>query len=216
MHAPDPNSDIISNYFPDLTQHQKEQFEQLYPLYVHWNAKINVISRKDTGLFYLRHVLHSLAIAKLLPFQDGTMVLDVGTGGGFPGIPLAIMFPNCNFHLIDSIAKKVKVATDVAAQLDLDNVKVEQGRVEELKFRYDVIVTRAVAPLLTLKRWTSGKLIKRSDKKINGLICLKGGDLTNEIIEAKLKPKLFNLSDHFKDEFFETKKLVWVRRLIGN
>lgn len=212
MQAADPNWDIILQYFPDLTAEQKHLFERLYPTYFDWNTKINVISRKDTHLFYERHVLHSLAIAKLLPFSDGTMVLDVGTGGGFPGIPLAIMFPECNFHLVDSIAKKIKVVADVAEQLELENVKAEQARVEELKLRYDAIVTRAVAPLITLGRWTKGKLIKKSNQKVTGLICLKGGDLTDEIIEARMKPRLYNLSDHFEGEFFETKKLVWVKK----
>ena len=207
-----PNWEIILQYFPEISEQQKDLFERLYPVYYDWNTKINVISRKDTHLFYERHVLHSLAIAKLLPFSDGTMVLDVGTGGGFPGIPLAIMFPECNFHLVDSIAKKIKVVADVAEQLELENVKAEQARVEELKLRYDAIVTRAVAPLITLGRWTKGKLIKKSNQKVTGLICLKGGDLTDEIIEAKMKPRLYSLSDHFEGEFFETKKLVWVKK----
>lgn len=212
MQAADPSWEIILQYFPDISDEQKNLFERLYPIYFDWNTKINVISRKDTHLFYERHVLHSLAIAKLLPFSDGTMVLDVGTGGGFPGIPLAIMFPECNFHLVDSIAKKIKVVADVAEQLELENVKAEQARVEELKLRYDAIVTRAVAPLITLGRWTKGKVIKKSNHKVTGLICLKGGDLTDEIIEAKMKPRLYSLSDHFEGEFFETKKLVWVKK----
>ena len=213
MEPANPSWDIVLKHFPDITAEQQKLFQQLYEVYAEWNAMINVISRKDTHLFYERHVLHSLAIAKLLPFSDGTMVLDVGTGGGFPGIPLAILFPECTFHLVDSIAKKIKVVQDVADRLNLDNVKAEQGRVEDLKFRYDVIVTRAVAPLITLGRWTKGKLTKKSNQKITGLICLKGGDLTDEIIEAKVKPKLFNLKEHFDGEFFETKKLVWVKKI---
>ncbi|MFT4682176.1 MAG: 16S rRNA (guanine527-N7)-methyltransferase [Granulosicoccus sp.] len=213
MESANPSWDIVLKHFPDITPEQQSLFERLYEVYLEWNAQINVISRKDTHLFYERHVLHSLAIAKLLPFTDGTMVLDVGTGGGFPGIPLAILYPNCTFHLVDSIAKKIKVVKDVAEQLGLDNVKAEQARAEELKFRYDVIVTRAVAPLASLAGWTKGKLIKKSNQKITGLICLKGGDLTEEIIEAKMKPKLFNLADHFEGEFFETKKLIWVKKV---
>lgn len=212
MTAADPSWELILKYFPDLSEQQQDLFQRLYPVYYDWNVQINVISRKDTHLFYERHVLHSLAIAKLLPFSQGTMVLDVGTGGGFPGIPLAIMFPECSFHLVDSIGKKIKVVNDVADQLGLENVKGEQARVEEMKLKYDAVVTRAVAPLLTLKRWTSNKLIKKSDQKINGLICLKGGDLNQEIIEAKAKAKVFSLADHFKEEFFETKKLVWVKK----
>ena len=213
MQAADPNWDIILKYFPELTGQQQELFQRLYQVYFDWNVQINVISRKDTHLFYERHVLHSLTIAKLLPFSDGTMVLDVGTGGGFPGIPLAVMLPECTFHLVDSIGKKIKVVNDVADQLGLDNVKGEQTRVEDLKLKYDTIVTRAVAPLNTLRHWTSKKLIKKSDQKIKGLICLKGGNLSEEIIEAKVKAKVFNLADHFKEEFFETKQLVWVKSM---
>ncbi len=212
MALADPTWDIVLDHFPDIKPSQQKLFEQLYGLYADWNAQINVISRKDVHLFYERHVLHSLAIAKFLPFSKGTMVLDVGTGGGFPGIPLSILYPDCTFHLVDSIAKKIKVVQDVAEQLGLENVKAEQARVEELKFQYDVIVTRAVAPLTTLARWTKGKLIMKSAKKVTGLICLKGGDLTEEINEAKMNPKVFNLSDCFEGEFFETKKLVWVKK----
>lgn len=212
MQAADPSWEIIQKYFPDLTEEQQRLFQELYPIYYDWNTQINVISRKDTHLFYERHVLHSLAIAKLLPLSEGSIVLDVGTGGGFPGIPLAIMFPTSSFHLVDSIGKKIKVVNDVADQLGLINVKGEQARVEEMKLKYDVIVTRAVAPLNTLRHWTSKKLLKKSEQKITGLICLKGGNLTEEIIESKLKAKVFNLADHFKEDFFETKKLVWVKK----
>jgi len=208
-----PSWEILLEYFPDITLEQQRLFERLYAVYSEWNSQINVISRKDTYLFYERHVLHSLAIAKLLPFSEGTMVLDIGTGGGFPGIPLAILYPDCNFHLVDSIAKKIKVVQDVIEQLGLDNVQAEQGRVEDLKIRYDVIVTRAVAPLITLRRWTKGKLIKKPNQGITGLICLKGGDLTDEIIEAKMKPSLYNLSDYFDGDFFQTKKLVWLKKV---
>jgi 16S rRNA (guanine527-N7)-methyltransferase len=208
-----PSWGIVLKHFPDITLEQQKLFERLYELYSEWNAQINVISRKDMHLFYERHVLHSLAIAKLFPFSDGTMVLDLGTGGGFPGIPLAILYPNCTFHLVDSIAKKIKVVQDVAEQLGLDNVKAELGRVEDLKYRYDAIVTRAVAPLAQLTKWTKGKLIRKSNQKITGLICLKGGDLTEEIIEAKMKPRIYNLSDHLDGEFFETKKLIWLKKV---
>lgn len=202
--------EIILRYFSDLSDTQKQQFAALYDAYEEWNAQINVVSRKDFYLFYERHVLHSLAIAAVADFEDGSRILDVGTGGGFPGIPLAIMFPNCQFHLVDSIGKKIKVVDAVAAQIGLTNVRAQQGRMEQMKDKYDIIVTRAVAPLLKLKNWLNGKLDSKSKKAVTGLICLKGGDLTEEIIEARVKATLYKISDLFDEEFFDTKMVVWV------
>jgi 16S rRNA (guanine527-N7)-methyltransferase len=204
--------EIILKYFSDLSDKQKEQFQQLYSVYEDWNIQINVVSRKDFHLFYERHVLHSLAIAAVADFEDGTKILDVGTGGGFPGIPLAIMFPKCQFHLVDSIGKKIKVVEGAAESLGLKNVTAEQSRMEQGSDKYDVVVTRAVARLAKLKNWLSGKLDARSSKKVKGLICLKGGDLTEEIIEARVKADLYSLNELFEEEFFDTKKIVWVKR----
>jgi 16S rRNA (guanine527-N7)-methyltransferase len=202
--------EIILKYFAELTDTQKQQFAALYDAYYAWNTQINVVSRKDFHLFYERHVLHSLAIAVVADFEDGTSILDVGTGGGFPGIPLAILYPDCQFHLVDSIGKKIKVAKGVAETIGLKNVKVEQARMEQGKEKYDVIVTRAVAPLAQLKHWLIGKLDSKSRKSVKGLFCLKGGDLTEEIIQARVKANLYDISDSFEEAFFETKKVVWV------
>lgn len=196
-----------------MTELQQRQFAQLLPLYEEWNAQINVISRKDMEAFYVHHVLHSLAIAKATPFEDGTRVLDLGTGGGFPGIPLAILFPNCTFHLVDSIGKKIKVVTEIVAALGLTNVTAEHARVEQLSQRYDVVVTRAVAPLSQLKQWLQNRFEPRSPMAVRGLIALKGGNLTDEIIEAKVKATLIPISDLFTEEYFETKTVVWVKSL---
>ena len=163
--------------------------------------------------FYVHHVLHSLAIAKAAPFEDGTRVLDLGTGGGFPGIPLAILFPKCTFHLVDSIGKKIKVVTEVVAALGLTNVTAEHARVEQLAQRYDVVVTRAVAPLSQLKQWLQNRFEPRSPMAVRGLIALKGGNLTDEIIEAKVKATLIPISDLFSEEYFETKTVVWIKSL---
>lgn len=205
--------EIILKYFDGLTDIQKQQFAALYDAYYQWNTQINVVSRKDFHLFYERHVLHSLAIATIVDFEDGTSILDVGTGGGFPGIPLAILYPNCQFHLVDSIGKKIKVAKGVAETIGLTNVTAVQGRMEQGTETYDVIVTRAVARLGQLKHWLFRKLKSKSKKSVKGLICLKGGDLTEEIIEAKVKANLYNISDSFEEEFFETKKVVWIPKL---
>ena len=205
--------EIILQYFTDLTEQQEEQLRMLYGLYEEWNSKINVVSRKDFHLFYERHVLHSLAIAAVTDFEDGTKVLDVGTGGGFPGIPLAIFYPKCTFHLVDSIGKKIKVVQEVADALGLQNVKAEQLRMEQVKDRYDVVVTRAVAPLAQLKHWLQGKLDRNSNKAVKGLICLKGGDLFDEITEARLKVNLYDIQDYFGEEFFQTKKVVWAKEV---
>ena len=202
--------EIILKYFDGLTDKQKQQFEALYDVFLEWNTQINVVSRKDFHLFYERHVLHSLAIATIVDFEPGTKILDVGTGGGFPGIPLAIMFPECDFMLVDSIGKKIKVANSVADSIGLTNVKAVHGRMEEGSEKYDVVVTRAVARLGQLKHWLFRKLDAKSKSSVKGLICLKGGDLTEEIIEAKVKANLYDLSDTFKEEFFETKKVVWI------
>lgn len=204
---------LIFRYFSELSARQKKQFAQLLPLYLEWNAQINVISRKDMDAFYVHHVLHSLAIAKAAPFEDGTVVLDVGTGGGFPGIPLAILYPNCTFHLVDSIGKKIKVVNEVVQALGLSNVTAEQARVEQLPHTYDVVVTRAVAPLIQLKQWLRGRLDTKSKRQTRGLIALKGGNLTEEVIEAEMKARLIPIAMLFEGEYFETKSVVWVKSL---
>ena len=203
--------EIILKYFPDLTEEQRRQFAALYDLYIDWNAKINVISRKDIENLYEHHVLHSLGIAKIIKFRPGTSIMDLGTGGGFPGIPLAILFPEVKFHLVDSIGKKVRVATEVANAIGLKNVTFRHARAEEEKQLFDFVVSRAVMPL--------GDLIKIIKKNIspqqqnalpNGLICLKGGELEHEAMPFKNKTTLHNLSEDFEEEFFQTKKVVYV------
>jgi len=203
--------DLLLHYFPDLTQQQLEQFKQLQPLYEEWNEKINVISRKDIEQLYERHVLHSLGIAKVVSFKPDTSILDVGTGGGFPGIPLAILFPACHFHLVDSIGKKIKVVQEIARALDLKNVRAEQNRVEKLDDSYDFVVSRAVTHLKELHSWVRYKINKPYNNTLkNGILALKGGDLTEELNEARLKHKIYPLSAYFDEEFFETKKVVYV------
>lgn len=202
--------DIILKYFPDLSEEQKEKFSQLQPLYAEWNEKINVISRKDIENIYERHVLHSLAIAKVIQFKPNTEILDVGTGGGFPGIPLAIMFPETNFHLVDSIGKKIKVVSEVATALGLKNVKAEQARAETLNKKYDFIVSRAVTSFPEFYEWIKNKISKIQYHTLNnGILYLKGGDLTEELKSFGNKPKIYSLSDFFNEEFFETKKVVY-------
>jgi 16S rRNA (guanine527-N7)-methyltransferase len=200
--------ELLLTYFPQLTETQKEQFKQLQALYQDWNVKINVVSRKDIDELYLRHVLHSLGIAKIQPFLPGSQVLDVGTGGGFPGIPLAILFPDVQFHLVDSIGKKIKVVDEVVAGLGLKNVETTNARVETVSGKYDFIVSRAVAQMETFVHWVNGKIAKKSkhDRK-NGILYLKGGDLTEEL---RFFPKatVYPLSDIFKEDFFETKSVV--------
>ncbi len=200
---------IITKYFPKLSEQQKARFEQLEPLYAEWNAQINVISRKDFEGFYERHVLHSLAIARLISFTPGSKVLDVGTGGGFPGIPLAILFPEVQFHLVDSIGKKIKVVNAVIESLGLQNATAQQIRAEELKDKYDFVVSRAVTRLPEFVPWVRNKI---SDKKINpmpnGILYLKGGDITEETKPFKKIVFVKKLSDYFEEEFFETKKVV--------
>lgn len=204
---------IVEKYFPDLTATQQKQFSQLTMLYKEWNDKINVVSRKDMDNLLEKHVLHSLGIAKVRQFLPGSDILDVGTGGGFPGIPLAIMFPDSNFHLVDSIGKKIKVVNGVADSLGLKNVKGEQIRAEQIKGRYDFIVSRAVTRLNRFYPWIR-KNFKGHDRHSsmpNGLLYLKGGDLSEELKESKLKHiHSFDLPDYFEEEFFETKKVIYV------
>lgn len=203
--------DIILKYFKDLTDEQIAQFMQLYDLYNFWNAQINVISRKDIDELYERHILHSLAIAKFCSFKAGEKILDVGTGGGFPGIPLAIMFPETQFHLVDSIGKKIKVVTEVATALGLKNVKASHLRAEQVTDRYNFVVSRAVTRLIDFYPWIKGKFAKENKNAIpNGILYLKGGDLTEEIKESKLKAELYPLSAYFDEEFFETKYVVYI------
>jgi 16S rRNA (guanine527-N7)-methyltransferase len=205
------SSELISSYFPDLTDIQKEQFSKLLPLYQEWNARINVISRKDIDNLYINHVLHSLGIAKLTPFKAGAHILDVGTGGGFPGIPLAILFPQTNFHLIDSIGKKITVVKNVAEGVGLKNVRAEQIRAEQVKGEYDFIVSRAVTRLKEFCGWVQGKVKKDSKHGLyNGILYLKGGDLAEELAELKKSHQVFELNTVFREEFFETKKVVYV------
>jgi 16S rRNA (guanine527-N7)-methyltransferase len=198
----------IIKQFPKLTENQLHQFEKLQDLYQDWNSKINVISRKDIDELYTRHVLHSLGIAKVITFKPNTKILDVGTGGGFPGIPLAILFPEVDFYLIDIIGKKIKVVTEVASALGLKNVKAEQMRAENVKQDFDFIVSRAVTNMPDFVSWVSGKIKKTAANDLsNGILYLKGGDLTEELKNFP-KATQYNLSDFFKEEFFETKKVV--------
>lgn len=200
--------DLILKYFPDLTEHQIEQFAALEALYKDWNSKINVVSRKDIDELYLRHVLHSLGIAKVIQFADGSLVLDVGTGGGFPGVPLAIMFPNCQFHLVDSINKKLKVINAVCEAIDLTNVRTTHTRVEAIDETYDFIVSRAVTAMPEFTKWVKGKTAKKQRNELkNGILYLKGGDLTEEL-KQYTTVKAYLLSDYFEEEFFETKKVI--------
>lgn len=205
------NASLINDYFPALTKRQQKQLSELQPLYANWNEKINVISRKDIDNLYVNHVLHSLGIAKVLSFKPGASVLDVGTGGGFPGIPLAILFPETKFHLVDSIGKKITVVKAVAEGLGLKNVTAEQIRAEQLKEEYDFIVSRAVTRLKEFYGWVHHKAKKKSVHELdNGILYLKGGDLEEELLELKKPHALYTLSDYFKEEFFETKKVVFV------
>ena len=202
---------LILKYFPEITDEQKQQFEKLEKLYTEWNEKINVISRKDMNGLYEKHILHSLGIAKVMPFADGTKVLDVGTGGGFPGIPLAILFPEVSFTLIDSIGKKIKVVEAVSEGLGLKNVTAVHGRAEKLKEKFHFVVSRAVTQMPEFLRWLKGKFEKEQfNEKHNGVLYLKGGDLAEEL--AGLRCEIFQLKNYFEEEFFDTKKVVYLSK----
>ena len=202
---------IINKYFPNISEEQKSQFQLLETLYKDWNEKINVISRKDIDEFYERHVLHSLGIAKIMEFADGTKVLDIGTGGGFPGIPLAILFPNVEFTLVDSIGKKITVVNAVAESLGLKNVKAYHERAEKIKDKFHFVVSRAVTQMPVFLRWLKGKFEKEQfNPKHNGVLYLKGGDLGEEL--AGIKCEIYNLKDQFGEEFFDTKKVVYLSK----
>lgn len=199
---------IIQNYFPKLTPKQVQQFEQLEPLYKDWNSKINVISRKDIDELYVRHVLHSMGIAKIQSFVPGSSIMDVGTGGGFPGIPLAILYPETEFYLIDAIAKKIKVVHEVVEALGLKNVTAEQKRAEKVNAEFDFIVSRAVTSMPDFVKWVRNKVKKQSKHELkNGILYLKGGDLTQEL-ELYQSATIYELSDYFNEDFFQTKKVV--------
>ena len=202
---------LILKYFPEITDEQKQQFEKLEKLYTEWNEKINVISRKDMDGLYEKHILHSLGIAKVMPFADGTKVLDIGTGGGLPGIPLAILFPEVSFTLIDSIGKKIKVVEAVSEGLGLKNVTAVHGRAEKLKEKFHFVVSRAVTQMPEFLRWLKGKFEKEQfNEKHNGVLYLKGGDLAEEL--AGLRCEIFQLKNYFEEEFFDTKKVVYLSK----
>ncbi|MBQ6746008.1 MAG: 16S rRNA (guanine(527)-N(7))-methyltransferase RsmG [Bacteroidaceae bacterium] len=201
---------IISKYFERLTTEQEHQFEALGALYEDWNAKINVISRKDIDNLYEHHVLHSLGIAKVISFKPGTKVMDLGSGGGFPGIPLAILFPEVEFHLIDSIGKKIRVAAEISQSIGLKNVSFAHERAEEEKDKFDFVVSRAVMPLDDLVRLSKKNISKKQQNALpNGIVCLKGGELQREITHLKDRSLIWNLSDFFDETYFETKKVVF-------
>ncbi|MCZ2539844.1 16S rRNA (guanine(527)-N(7))-methyltransferase RsmG [Bacteroides fragilis] len=202
---------LLLKYFPDLTEEQRKQFAALYELYIDWNSKINVISRKDIENLYEHHVLHSLGIARIIRFRAGSSVMDLGTGGGFPGIPLAILFPDTKFHLVDSIGKKVRVATEVANAIGLKNVTFRHARAEEEKQTFDFVVSRAVMPLADLIKIIRKNISPKQQNALpNGLICLKGGELGHEAMPFKHKTSMHNLNEDFDEEFFQTKKVVYV------
>lgn len=203
--------ELINKYFPHITEEQRQRFAALDALYRDWNSKINVISRKDIDNLYEHHILHSLGIAQIINFKPGTRVMDLGTGGGFPGIPLAIMFPEVHFHLVDSIGKKIRVCDEVRTALGLTNVTTEWTRAENLKDKYDFVVSRAVMPLADLVKLVRKNIATKTQNAMpNGLICLKGGELANEVLPMKAHTLITSLSDYFEEEFFETKKVVYV------
>jgi len=202
---------VILKYFPNLTEEQKEKFSKLESLYFEWNEKINVISRKDMDSLYERHVLHSLGIAKVMSFSAGTKVLDIGTGGGFPGIPLAILYPEVEFTLVDSIGKKIKVVEAISQELGLKNVKTIHGRAEKIKDKYHFVVSRAVTQMPVFLRWLKGKFEKEQiNEKYNGVLYLKGGDLAEELVGIRCE--IFQLKKFFEEEFFDTKKVVYISK----
>jgi 16S rRNA (guanine527-N7)-methyltransferase len=202
---------IIKKYFPDISSHQQEQFAQLQSLYELWNAQINVISRKDIELLYERHVLHSLGIAKVIRFKPNTRIMDVGCGGGFPGIPMAILFPESSFYLVDSIGKKIKVVNEVATALGLKNIRAEHKRAEEVNQKFEFIISRAVTEFPAFYRWVQNKVSKEQFNTLpNGILYLKGGDLEEEFKDFKKRVVFYELKDHFQEEFFETKKVVYL------
>lgn len=204
--------ETILKYFPNLSDRQKEQFAALYDLYYDWNSKINVISRKDIGNLYLHHVLHSLAIAKYISFKPGTTIMDMGCGGGFPGIPLAIMFPEVQFHLVDSIGKKVRVAGEIAAAIGLTNVRTSHSRAEEIKDKYSFVVSRAVMQLSDLVKICRKNISKEQSNALpNGIICLKGGDMTAETQAFRNCREIVDISSYFGEEYFKDKKVVYVQ-----
>jgi 16S rRNA (guanine527-N7)-methyltransferase len=201
--------DIILKYFPELSSDKIEKFKQLEALYIYWNQRINVISRKNINELYINHVLHSLAIAKIINFKNDTKILDVGTGGGFPGVPLAILFPDCNFTLVDSIAKKIHVVDSIVDSLKLDNICTSVSRVESLNTKHDFIVSRAVTNMSKFLNLTKGRITKEGHNLLsNGIVYLKGGDLSEELKD--IKNQIYNISDYFEEDFFETKKIVYV------
>lgn len=205
-------TEIIQKYFKEIPAAQLSQFEKLFDLYSHWNGQINVISRKDIDLLYERHVLHSLGIAKVMSFKPGTKVMDVGTGGGFPGIPLAILFPETEFTLVDSIGKKIKVVNEVAAGLGLKNVKAYHKRAEEIDQQFHFVVSRAVTEFPVFYTWVKNKFLKENFNDLpNGILYLKGGDLKEEFGRFYEKAKFYDLKDFFEEEFFETKKVVYYK-----
>tara|TARA_B110000467_G_C18266369_1_gene449526 strand:- start:374 stop:1021 length:648 start_codon:yes stop_codon:yes gene_type:complete len=202
---------LIVKYFPELTDLQKEQFAQLKPLYEEWNAQINVISRKDVDSLYERHILHSLSIAKFISFNKGAKIMDLGCGGGFPGIPLAILFPEVSFTMVDSIGKKIKVVKEISTAIGLQNIQAHHMRAEQLDDSFDFIITRAVASMIDLVKLTRKQYLNANKHTIdNGIIALKGGDLTTELASWGNRKTLVNLSDYFEEEFFETKKIIHV------
>jgi len=202
----------VKKYFPDLTEVQLEQLSKLKSLYEEWNAQINVISRKDIDNFYERHVLHSLAIAEMMQFKKGTKILDVGTGGGFPGIPLAILFPESSFHLVDSIGKKIKVVKEVAKALNLSNVTAQHERAEQVNGKFDFVVSRAVTRMNKFIPWVQSKILQEDQNILpNGILYLKGGDLQAELSEINQDYDVLDLTDVYEEEFFQTKKVVYVR-----
>ena len=203
--------ELVTKYFPGLSARQNQQFEQVGELYAHWNAQINVVSRQDIENIYEKHILHSLSIAKVIDFAPGTEILDVGTGGGFPGIPLAIYFPEVQFHLVDSIGKKIKVVQEIAQALGLKNVRAEQIRAEQIPHSYEFVVSRAVTRIKPFYGWVQNKVHTSQFHALrNGILYLKGGDLSEELQELGRKHRIFELSDYFEEEFFETKKIVHI------